>query len=246
MRKRTMFTGERMNSTALIASDDLILRGEARSVLKEMQIASTCSGTIGFDKAVASTKFEAILLDIPDTDAALAAIRSVRSGKLNRYSIILSFVTDGQNASAGWAAGANFTIRRSRDLRNDLNKALQSAHGLMLREKRRYYRQSLSIHVEVRSNNRHFKARMLDISERGACIESTIPLPNQPLEVRFSLPGLAQALTIQAVPAWMRGAKIGIQFTLLDEVSKTALSQWLRTQIGPEVAENLADGARPL
>jgi hypothetical protein len=40
-----------MNSTALIASDDLILRSEARSVLKEMQIGSTCSGRNGFDKS---------------------------------------------------------------------------------------------------------------------------------------------------------------------------------------------------
>jgi hypothetical protein len=235
-----------MNNSALIASDDLILRSEARSVLKEMQIGSTCSGTIGFDKAVASTKFEAILLDIPDTDAALAAIRSVRSGKLNRYSIILSFVTHGQSASAGWAAGANFTIRRSTDLRNELNKALQSAHGLMLREKRRYYRQTLSIAVEVMSCGRRFTGRMLDISERGACIECAIPIPIQPLEVRFSLPGFTQALKIQGVPAWMRGSKIGVQFTLLDEFSKAALSQWLTTQIDPKVVENLANEERPL
>jgi hypothetical protein len=52
MRRRTMFTGrEWINSTALIASDDLILRSEARSVLKEMQIGSTCSGRNGFDKS---------------------------------------------------------------------------------------------------------------------------------------------------------------------------------------------------
>jgi hypothetical protein len=235
-----------MNSTALIASDDLILRSEARRVLQDMQIDSTCSGTIGFNKALAATKFEAILLDIPDTDAALAAIKSVRTGKLNRYSIILSFVSEGQSASAGWAAGANFTIRRSRDLRNELNKALQSAHGLMLREKRRYYRQTLSLDVEVLSCDRRFTGRMLDISERGACIECAIPVPSQPLEVRFSLPGFAQALTIQAVPAWMRGGKIGIQFTLLDELSKAALSQWLTTQIDPKVIEDLATGARPL
>ena len=235
-----------MHNTALIASDDLILRSEARRVLQDMQIDSACSGTIGLNKAIANTKFEAILLDIPDTDAALAAIRSVRSGKLNRYSIILSFVSEGQSASADWAAGANFTIRRSRDLRNDLNKALQSAHGLMLREKRRYYRQALSIDAEVLSNGRQFRGRMLDISERGACIEFATPIPSQPLEVRFSLPGFTQALAIQAVPAWMRGTKIGVQFTLLDEVSKAALSQWLSSQNEPKAVENLAAGARRL
>lgn len=224
-----------MNTSALIASDDLILRSEARSVLNEMRIACTCSGTIGFNRMVTSTKFEAILLDIPDMEVALEAIKSVREGKLNRYSIILSFVSDSQSASAAWTAGANFTIRRSTELHNDLNKAFQSAHGLILREKRRYYRQPVCVDAELLSNGRRTAVKMLDISERGACIECTVSIPKQPLQLRVFLPGLAQALRMEGVPAWTRGIKTGIQFTSVDVASQTALSQWLISQLDTQV-----------
>jgi len=224
-----------MNSTALVTSDDLILRSEARSVLKEIQIACTCCGEIGFQKTMASTKFEAVLLDMPHADAAMEAIKIVRNGKLNRYSIILSFVADGQIASAAWLSGANFTIRRSREVRNDLRKAFQSAHGLILREKRRYYRQAVSIDADFLFDGRRIAGKMLDISERGACIECAIPVPQQPLQVQFLLPGSAQSLNIEAVAAWTRGTKTGIQFTSIDEASRTTLSQWLMRQLDSKV-----------
>jgi PilZ domain len=224
-----------MNSTALIASDDLILRSAARGVLSELQIACTCSGTMGFERTITSAKFEAILLDMPDLNAAVSAIRSVRGGRLNRYSIILSFVAEGQSASAVWAAGANFTIRHSADFRSDLEKAFQSAHGLMLREKRRYYRQPILVAAEVVCNGHHFAGKMLDISERGACIECAVPIPKLPLRVQFLLPGLTQPFSIEAVPAWTRGTKSGIQFTSVDEASQAALSQWLINQLDPKV-----------
>lgn len=224
-----------MNSTALIASDDLILRSAARGVLSELQIACTCSGTMRFERTISSTKFEAILLDMPHTDAARSAIRSVRGGKLNRYSIILSFVADGQSAAAVWAAGANFTIRRSEDFRAELEKAFQSAHGLMLREKRRYYRQPILVPAELVCNGQRLAGKMLDISERGACIECELPIPRQPLQVQFLLPGLSQPFIIEAVPAWTRGTKSGIQFMPLDQTTQTALSQWLLRQLETRV-----------
>jgi hypothetical protein len=49
-----------MNSTALITSDDVILRREARSVLNEMQIACTCSGTTAPALEVILKQFNAV------------------------------------------------------------------------------------------------------------------------------------------------------------------------------------------
>jgi PilZ domain len=78
---------------------------------------------------------------------------------------------------------------------------------------------------------------MLDISERGACIECTVPISKQqPLQVRFSLPGTAATLRFEAVPAWIRGTKIGIQFTSADEESQKALCHWLLRQIQPKTS----------
>jgi hypothetical protein len=44
-----------MNSAALLVSDDLILRSEAKSVLSELRINCTCSGIMPFKKTLALT-----------------------------------------------------------------------------------------------------------------------------------------------------------------------------------------------
>ena len=144
----------------------------------------------------------------------------------------LESVDSRASASAAWAAGANFTVRRSESIQNDLKKAFESAHGLMLREKRRYERHPVDLSVEVTCNGRILIARMLDLSERGACLECSLPVPVQPLQLKFSLPGLTkQQLAVKGVPAWMRGGRVGIQFTSFIEPSHAILCEWLSNQL---------------
>lgn len=220
-----------MNSTALVISDDLILRSQARALLGQAQVACTCSGVVPFKRTVESAKFDAIVLDVGSRADTVSALEYVRTGKLNRYSIVLAVVEDGASASAAWSAGANFTIRRSADLREDLKKAFTSAHGLILRENRRYQRHTVDLPVEVIANGRSLWARMLDISERGACLECTFPIATQPIQLRFSLPGLSQHLMLDGFAAWVRDGKAGIQFTSLAESSHAALCKWLATRM---------------
>jgi hypothetical protein len=220
-----------MNSAALLVSDDLILRSEAKSVLSELRINCTCSGIMPFKKTLALTKFDAIVLDLRDVADIQDALQSVRTGKLNRYSIVLAIMSDGQSASAVGTAGANFTIRRVTDFREDLKKAFESAHGLILREKRRFQRHSVSVPAEFVCNGRTMVARIVDISERGACLEGPFPAQNQPLQLGFSLPGSSKRLSIEATPAWARGNKLGVQFTSIAEDSKATLSEWLANQM---------------
>src|SRR5689334_5304103 len=129
-----------MHSTVLIVSDDLLRRGEARSLLVGMDIECTSSGIVGFKRMIETEKVDAIILDIAGTNDTVVALESIRTGKLNRYAITVVLVDDAQNESAARSSGANFTIRRSSSFRDELKKAIESAHALMLREKRRYHR----------------------------------------------------------------------------------------------------------
>lgn len=224
-----------MNSTALVVSDDLMLRSQTRDLLCEMGISCTCSSVIGLKRVVGSMKVDAMVLDVGGMEGTITALESVRTGKLNRYSIVLAVVDDGESASAAWAAGANFTVRRSASIQNDLKKAFESAHGLMLREKRRYERHSVDLSVEVTCNGRILIAKMLDLSERGACLECSLAVPGQPLQLSFSLPGLTkQQLTVRGIPAWVRGGRVGIQFTSFIEPSHAVLCEWLSNQMAAQ------------
>ena len=227
-----------MKCSALVVSDDLILRSEVRRVLNALQIDCVCSGTAGFKKAVTSAKFDALLIDYPSTHATMEAIQNVRTGKANRYLIILALVADRQAASTARSAGANFTIERSPNVRDDLERSFKSTYGLILRERRRYERHPVNISVDFLCNGRITVGRMLDISFGGACVECSLAAASQPLQLGFSLPGLKQRLRIQGIQTWQHGSKIGIQFTSFVEASQTALKEWLQNRIeGPSLQE---------
>jgi hypothetical protein len=78
---------------------------------------------------------------------------------------------------------------------------------------------------------------MLDISERGACLECASPIASQPLQLRFSLPGLTQHLILDGFAAWARAGKTGIQFTSLAESSHVDLCKWLASQVSIATAQ---------
>jgi hypothetical protein len=220
-----------MNTSALVVSDDLILRSDARCVLNELNIDCLCSGTVGFKKALISAKFDAIVIDYPNACESMETIQHVRTGRINQYSIILALVTDSETASEARTAGANFTIQRSSSLRNDLERSLKSAYGLILRERRRYERHPVNVSVDLLCQGRITTGRTVDISEGGACVECGLELAAQSIQLGFSLPGLNQRLRIEGIPTWTRGSKLGIHFTSFAEASQTALTEWLRKQI---------------
>ena len=222
-----------MHSTVLIVSDDLFLRGEARSVLGEMYIDSTSSGLVGFNRILETTKVDAIIFHVVGVSGLTHALESIRTGKLNRYAITVAVVDDAQDESAARSSGANFTIRRSSSFREELKRAIGSAHALMLREKRRYHRHPVDVAVEVICNGGVTKSKMVDISERGACIECPNAVAKQPLQLRFSLPGLKQPFRIEAIAAWTNAEKVGVQFMSFAEGSQTVLNDWLGSRTLP-------------
>lgn len=220
-----------MHSTVLIISDDLLLRGEARSVLREMDIDCSSSGVVGFHRIIETTKVDAIVLHVAGTGGFTRALETIRTGKLNRYAITVAVVDDAEGESAARSSGANFTIRRSGSFREELKRAIESAHALMLREKRRYQRHPVNLSVEVICNGRVTTSKMVDISERGACIESPLPVLKQPLQLSFSLPGLKQAFRVEGIAAWINAGKVGVQFMSFTEGSQTVLTEWLGSRL---------------
>lgn len=223
-----------MTSNALVVSDDLILRSNARQVLRRIGIDCVSSGTIGFNKAIMSARFDAVIFDYPDVNDVTKAIMSVRTGKVNRYSIILALVSDSRAAATARNAGASFTIQRSPALREDMDRAVQSAYALIVRERRRYERHPVSVTVEVVCSGRTISGKMIDISERGACLECSLPPHAKSLELAFLLPGSNQQVKMEGITAWARGSQVGIQFTSSQESSQSRLVQWLRSHIdGP-------------
>ena len=202
-------------------------------MLNELNIDCVCSGTVGFKKTLIAAKFDAVVIDYPSVRETLEAIQHVRMGKINRYSIILALVADNGAESAAREAGANFTIRRSSNVRGHLERSLQSAYALIVRERRRYQRHLVNGSVDFRYDGRTITGKIIDVSEGGACVECALELTGQPIQLGFSLPGLKDPLRMEGVRTWTSGAKFGIRFTSFADKSQAALTNWLQQQIKP-------------
>lgn len=217
-----------MHTTALLVSDDLILRSEIRPVLTDAGVASECCGLAGFDRAISRGKFECILLDLTDPVKFSDVVTKLRAEKFNRYAIVLAVADDEHRTALSRISGVNFFVSKSARLADDLKHALSSGHALMIHEKRRYYRHPVDIVVDVICDGQPKRVKMIDLSARGACLGWNGLQSNRTMRLEFVLPGTDQRLAVNAITAWSKGTSIGVEFNSLASDSDKALKTWLR------------------
>ena len=212
-----------MTTTALIISNDLILRSETRAVLSELEIVCTCSGYSGLERALQSGKFDCIYLDLDYREKALAAVERVRIDRLNRYAIVFAL----SERECEVPGGISYVVRRSPDFYAELKRSFLSARSLVLGEKRRHERHPVDLEAFCVCGDRITEARLVDLSERGACLEYSSPILIPIMQLSFSLPGTEHQIQTDVKVAWREAGKAGVQFVSISEGSRIALRDWL-------------------
>ena len=225
-----------MQTKALLVSDDLILRSEIKPVLYEAGVACHCCAFAGIERATSHEKFECILLDIADPVKFSEAIARVRADKVNRYAIVGALVAEEHRMLLTGISGVNFFVSKGARLVSDLKKAIASAQALMIHEKRRYYRHSVDLAVDVLSSGRAARMKMIDVSARGACLDCGAGLKSKTMRLGFVLPGMHQKLQIDGTVAWTSGTRVGVEFTDFLGDSEVALKAWLTAKEAEPVA----------
>jgi hypothetical protein len=181
---------------------------------------------VGLDRTLASKKVDCIFLDFDQRDLALEALERVRSNRLNRYTIVFALSDSECEASAG----VSYTIRRSTDFHADLKRSFLSARSLVLGAQRRHHRHPVDLTVSCVCGDRVTEARMTDLSERGACLECSLPTVIPILQVSFALPGMQCQIQAEVKVAWREAGKAGVQFISISESCRAALREWLENR----------------
>jgi CheY-like chemotaxis protein len=228
-----------MQTKALLVSDDLLLRSEIKPVLNEAGIACECCELAGFDRVIARGKVECILLDIADPVKFSEVITKLRAEKFNRYAIVLALAEDAHRTVLSKISGVNFFVSKSAQLVPNLRQALSSARALIIYEKRRYYRHPVDLIAEVFCHGQVTRAKMIDLSARGACLDCNGLRGINTLRLTFVLPGSNQRLEVNAIMAWTKGTNVGVEFTSLSNDSDKALKAWLREKEAASSAVSL-------
>jgi hypothetical protein len=110
-----------------------------------------------------------------------------------------------------------------------IRSTLKPAYGLILRERRRYFRCPLSVPVVIlRRDHSAVRCHSINISEGGMAISTFVPLPSgEDVQVEFTLPDQTLPFVVDAKICWWQTGHLGIRFESFRSGHKVELQGWL-------------------
>ena len=119
-------------------------------------------------------KFEAVVVDLQLGAQANAILERIRLSTWNRTAVLFTISdTDAETASA-FKAGSNFVLKRPLSL-TAIDRSLKVAYGLIVRERRRYFRCPVEIPAKIcKLAIPEIHGQTVNISEGGFAIASLV------------------------------------------------------------------------
>lgn len=175
---------------------------------------------------ISRRKVDGIVIDMK-LPGALDLITRVRRGSSNRFTVIFACMGPSPETQFAIRAGANFVMHRPL-LPDKVANLFAVAAGMMVAEKRRYFRYPLMVPVELQMKEREVESTMCNLSEGGMALWSLYyHTPGSLLQFAFEVPfgGLIRG---QGNVAWTNADGLaGIKFHILPDQAYTNLSSWI-------------------
>lgn len=234
-----------MLKALLLTRDQEVLR-VIRRVLETVSIdLETVTSTDAARQTIARRKFDSVLIDCDDVQSGCDVIRELRQGKSNAKSIVFAITNRVTTTKAAFALGSNFVLEKPISV-DRAARSLRAAHGLILRERRRYHRHHVkgTVHLTYGSL-RDVPIPLNNISEGGVALGTNrTPEMQGVVHMRFDLPGLAKSLEAKGEFVWTSDTgRVGVRFTSIPTATKSELDAWLSRQL-EMVAPGLANVSR--
>lgn len=206
-------------------------------------LSEVCSLAEIADQAVRKRKFEAVFVDCDDLDGGDRLLQRVRKSASNQSTIVFGLIHDRTSMREAFGLGANFVLPKPISLDRAV-RCVRAAHGLIVNERRRFFRYELEIFATVAYANRpEMRASLTNISEGGMALKFREPVePNHGVEVVFTLPEQHQPIHVKGKVVWADPTgRAGVQFQHVPLENKTRLAQWLDDHgVGEPVPQPMA------
>jgi CheY-like chemotaxis protein len=186
-------------------------------------------------------KFEAVIVDLLLGDEGLLVLAKLRFSRANRTAVTFA-ITTGSEAQTSPRPDSTFVLERPLSAAL-INQTLRAAFGLVVRERRRYFRCPIAVPAFVRSQQpEDLECQTVNLSEGGIAINAPAILDSDaPALVRFSLPGRQSQILVETRVCW-RGhdGLVGLEFHALASPQKSELQEWLARKLDETLPENVA------
>ncbi|MDT8066959.1 MAG: PilZ domain-containing protein [Terriglobia bacterium] len=218
-----------MELTALLLSTDARAHTMLRRVLGNVGIRTeVCTAPAAGLRMLKSKKFEGIIVDCDDIDCGADLLSILRGEGYTKNAIVFAIVHDSTTMSDAFSMGANFVLEKPLNMERAA-RCFKAACGLMVGERRRYYRHSISVPVYLDfPGYSAVMAQMRDLSQGGAMLSCPADLElDLQGTFRFTLPETRADITGACEVAWKRDQRMGLRFNGMSKSNQAALEMWL-------------------
>jgi ActR/RegA family two-component response regulator len=222
-----------MELDCLVLSRDAELVRVLRPAMEQLSInVHIPEGVHSGHQMLLSHKFDGVVIDCDDLEDGLGMLRDVRNAPSNHSSVAFAIVNKATSASQALKLGANFVLQKPIEPVN-ADRCFSAALGLMMRERRRYFRVPVDMPITVVfSEGEQLKTRASNLSEGGMAAELPVKFTSSIKKILFTLPDTSHSIETRAELAWADGSgKGGIKFVELPQISKDHLESWLLQHI---------------
>jgi DNA-binding response OmpR family regulator len=222
-----------MSLEALIVSPDKEVVSAFRRVLSANSInLSLATSAHEAGEILSNRKFDAVIIDCDDVKGGCALLEGIRKGQSNRNAIAFALLNGITTMKQAYDLGSNFVLEKPLTA-DRISRSVRAGRGLILRERRRYFRYPVGTDVFVTlGDDKEIKGKVLNLSEGGIAVKVAVNgKPTGQIKTRFLLPHSAVQINGKCEVQWVNDGQLGLRFTQLQPESRQELTRWLTRKI---------------
>jgi CheY-like chemotaxis protein len=226
---------------ALLVSADPVTIQQFSHALQELSISpDVCQEVPAAVGLLNCRKFDAVIVDLQLGEQSGLILDEAHLSPSNRTAV--TFAISGSDAEGpAFRKRSEFVFERPLSTQS-IRNTLKPAYGLILRERRRYFRCPISIPVVIlRRTMPEVRCHSINISEGGMAVSTFVPLnTGECVQVQLTLPGHEVPFSAESTICWWKTGRLGVRFMSLSQEHKSELQGWLSQKLEETLPEFVA------
>jgi CheY-like chemotaxis protein len=218
----------------LLSRDPQVIRVLQPTLEKLAIDVEICQGAGSGTEIIFSEKFDAVIVDCDDLQGGVQVLQELRKSPSNRSSIAFAILNGVTTTHKAFELGATFVLQKPVTPLNAM-RCLSAGLGLMIRERRRYFRCPAELPVVLTlDHNRELRATTTNISETGMAIRIGASFLSQGASGRvlISLPEHHGTVEAKIECVWINPDGLaGMRFLEMSKSARYDLDNWLEEEI---------------
>jgi CheY-like chemotaxis protein len=228
---------------ALLVSGDPVTIQQFSLALRELSISpDACQDAASATLLLKRRKFDAVIVDLQLGEQSGLILDEVHLSASNRTAVSFGISNnDDVEATAAFRRKSQFVFERPLSPQS-IHKTLKPAYGLILRERRRYFRCPVSVPVVIQRESRdEIRCNSVNISGGGMALSTQVPLlPGESVSVQFTLPDHEAPFLAESTLCWSKTGHLGVRFVSISNEHKSELQAWLSQSLEETLPEFVA------